>query len=409
MKKQFNLFIYTVLFLLTAGLVTSCNEEETIPDVPVEEQGYTVALQVIGSNDEAADYLVQTENLDEGIITAAGQGIEQTGWRYFTHVDNSVFSIGYYADNNCIGYQLNEEGELEEYGRFVFEKTLDCMAPADENTLLAMEVPRSGENKRVLHVIDVESVSVERKVETDIYKPEGDTLVKWPTGMVVSGDKLFVSFYPLSPSGNFSTPSVDSAQVAVFSYPELEFEKAIYDNRTSPVGVYGNATGLLEAGNGDLYTFSSSSLAAGFTKQTRPSGILRIKNGSTEFDPNYFLNIEEATNGGKIVYFSYAGNGKAVARIVTDDSALWGAFSPNNPICKLVIIDLNAATVTDVPDVPAHGAQYATPALVENGKVFMSITTATDAHIYEIDPITATAEKGAAIDGLEAKGIFNLN
>ncbi|MFW5821867.1 MAG: DUF4374 domain-containing protein [Tangfeifania sp.] len=227
--------------------------------------------------------------------------------------------------------------------------------------------------------------------------------------MVVSGDKLFVSFYPVSASGDFSTPSVDSAQVAVFSYPELEFEKAIYDNRTSPVGVYGNATGLLEAGNGDLYTFSSSSLAAGFTKQTRPSGILRIKSGSTEFDPNYFLNIEEATNGGKIVYFSYAGNGKAVARIVTDDSALWGAFSPNNPICKLVIIDLNAATVTDVPDVPAHGAQYATPALVENGKVYMSISTATDAHVYEIDPATATAEKGAAIDGLEAKGIFNLN
>ncbi|MFW5821866.1 MAG: DUF4374 domain-containing protein [Tangfeifania sp.] len=178
MKKQFNLFIYTILFLLTAGLVTSCTEEETIPEVPAEDQGYTVALQVIGSNDEAADYLVQTENLDEGTITAAGQGIEQTGWRYFAHVDQSVFSIGYYADNNAIGYRLNEEGELQEYGRFVFEKTLDCMAPAGENTLLAMEVPRSGEGKRVLHVIDVESVSVDRKVETDIYKPEGDTLAK---------------------------------------------------------------------------------------------------------------------------------------------------------------------------------------------------------------------------------------
>lgn len=283
------------------------------------------------------------------------------------------------------------------------------MAPADQNTLLAMEVPRSGDDKRVLHVIDVENVSVDRKVETDIYKPEGDTLVKWPTGMVVRDDRLFVSFYPVSPSGDFTTPSVDSAQVAIFSYPELEFQKAIYDNRTSPVGVYGNATGLLEADNGDLYTFSSSSLAAGFTKQTRPSGILRIKSGNTEFDPDYFLNIEEATNGGKIVHFSYAGNGKAIARIVTDDSTLWGAFSPDNPICELVIIDLEAATVTEVSDVPAHGAQYATPALVENGKVYMSISTPTDAHVYEIDPETATAQKGAVIEGLEAKGIYNLN
>lgn len=409
MKKQFNLFIYTVLFGLAAGAFSSCTEEDSLSDINKEDKPYAVALQVMGSDDEAADYLVQTGSLEDGVITSEGQGIEQTGWRYFTQVDQSVFSIGYYDDNNCIGYRMNDQGELEEYGRFVFEKTLDCMAPADQNTLLAMEVPRSGDSKRVLHVIDVENVSVDRKVETDIYKPEGDTLVKWPTGMVVRDDRLFVSFYPVSPSGDFTTPSVDSAQVAIFSYPELEFQKAIYDNRTSPVGVYGNATGLLEADNGDLYTFSSSSLAAGFTKQTRPSGILRIKSGNTEFDPDYFLNIEEATNGGKIVHFSYAGNGKAIARIVTDDSTLWGAFSPDNPICELVIIDLEAATVTEVSDVPAHGAQYATPALVENGKVYMSISTPTDAHVYEIDPETATAQKGAAIEGLEAKGIYNLN
>lgn len=409
MKKYVNHLVNLTLILLAAGFMNSCTEEDIKQELPPENEFYTVALQVLGSNDEAADYLVQTETLSEGTITSEGQGIEQTGWRYFAHVDNSVFSIGYFADNNCIGYRLNDNGELTEYGRFVFEKTLDCMAPADDNTLLAFEVPRSGVNKRVLHVIDVESVSLDRKVETDIYKPEGDTLPKWPTGMVVKNDKLFVSFYPVSPSGDFSTPNVDTAQVAVFSYPELEFQKVINDTRTSPVGVYGNATGILEADNGDLYSFSSSSLAGGFTKQTKPSGILRIKNGTTEFDPDYFLNIEEVTNGGKIVYFSYAGNGKAVARIVTDDSALWGAFSPNNPICKLVIIDLNAATVTDVNDVPLHGAQYATPALVENGKVYMSITTATDAHIYEIDPETASAVQGAVIDGLEAKGIFNLN
>jgi hypothetical protein len=409
MKKYFNYLIRSVLFLSITGLVFSCSEDEVNPDLPSDQEAYTVALQVLGSNDEAADYLVQTETLSEGTITSEGQGLEQTGWRYFAQVDKSVFSIGYFDDNNCIGYQMDENGDLLEYGRFVFEKTLDCMAPADNNTLLAFEVPRTGITQRVLHVIDAENVSLDRKVETDIYKPEGDTLPKWPTGMVVKGDKLFVSFYPVSPSGDFSTPSVDTTQVAVFSYPELEFEQVISDTRTSPIGVYGNATGLLEAENGDLYTYSSSSLAGGFTKQTKPSGILRIKNGTTAFDPDYFLNIEEATGGGKIVYFSYAGSGKAVARIVTDDSVLWGAFSPNNPICELVIIDLNAATVTEVTDVPLHGAQYATPALVENGKVYMSITTATDAHIYEIDPETATAVKGAEIDGLEAKGIFNLN
>ncbi len=394
--------------LVTVSLLSSCSKDDEGAQAP-DQKEYTLALQVLGSNDEAADYLVQADHLTEGIITSQGQGIEQTGWRYFAQVNQSVFSVGYYADNNAIAYQLNHEGDLVEYGRFVFEKTLDILAPADNNTLLAMEVPRAGDNKRILHVIDVDNVSIQQKIETDIYKPEGDTLVKWPTAMVVRDDKLFVSFYPLSPAGDFSTPSVDTAQVAVFSYPALEFEKVMNDTRTSPIGIYGNANGIIPTENGDLYTFSSSSLAGGFTKQTRPSGVLRIKDGATEFDPDYFLNIEEATEGGKIVYFAPAGNGKAIARVVVDDSAMWGAFSVRNPICKLVIIDLESATVADVSGVPLHGGQYATPSLVENGKVYLNITTATDAHIYEIDPETATGVKGAAIEGLEAKGIFNLN
>lgn len=409
MKSSFKLLSQTFIILMITSFFISCSQDEIEQEVPSAEEKYTVAIQVMGSNDEAADYLVQTEELTEGTITSEGQGIEQTGWRYFTHVNNTLFSIGYYADNNAIAYRLNNEGELVEHGRFVFEKTLDCLAPADNNTLLAMEVPRAGVNNRVLHVIDVDNVSIKRKVETEIYKPAGDTLVKWPTGMVVKGDKLFVSFYPLSPSGNFTTPNVDTAQVAVFSYPEIVFQKVLSDTRTSPIGIYGNATGIIESDNGDLYTFSSSSLAAGFTKQTRPSGILRIKNGETEFDPTYFLNIEEATAGGKIVYFAPVGNGKAVARIAVDNSTLWGVFRVSNPICKLVIIDLEAATVTDVSGVPLHGGQYATPSLVENGKVYLNITTATDAHIYEIDPETATSVKGAEVEGLEAKGIFNLN
>lgn len=409
MNTKLKINTLSLIALLFIGLLfSSCTKEDDSTNPPAAKK-YALALQVIGSNDEAADYLVQTDHLNQGVITSTGQGIEQTGWRYFAQVNQSVFSVGYYADNNAIGYKLNQNGELVEYGRFVFEKTLDIMAPAGENTLLAMEVPRAGDNKRVLHVIDVDNVAIQQKMETDIYKPEGDTLVKWPTAMVVRGDKLFISFYPLSPAGDFSTPNVDTAQVAVFSYPELQFEKVMNDTRTSPIGIYGNSNGIIQSANGDLYSFSSSSLAGGFTKQTKPSGVLRIKAGETEFDPAYFLNIEEATDGGKIVHLAPAGNGKALARIVVDDSAMWGAFSVRNPICKLVVIDLEAATVTDVAGVPLHGGQYATPSLIEDGKVYMNITTATDAHIYEIDPETATAVKGAVIEGLEAKGIFKVN
>ena len=76
-----------------------------------------------------------------------------------------------------------------------------------------------------------------------------------------------------------------------------------------------------------FYSFSTSALSAGFTAATKPSGILRIKNGATEFDKDYFFDVENAPNGGKLFWMDYLGNGKAIARIILDDTVgSWGVF-----------------------------------------------------------------------------------
>jgi hypothetical protein len=76
---------------------------------------------------------------------------------------------------------------------------------------------------------------------------------------------------------------------------------------------------------------------------------------------------------------------------------------------KLVVIDLVSQTVTDVQAAPEHSGQYAAKALVENGKVFMSLTSSSagESRIYQVDPQTATASKGAKIEGLEVPAIFH--
>ena len=387
---------------------TACDpQKEVINPLPGEK--YIVGVQSQGASEDFSDYLLAEDDLMSGEINPEGKGIEQTGWRYMTAAGNTVFSIGYYADNNAIGYRLNQQGELVEAGRFVFETTLDVLNPVDENTLLALEVPRKGFADRVFHKIDVNAIAIQEKVATRIYENKADSLVAWPTALVVRDNKLFVPFYTLHARGDFSTPSTDTAYVAVYNFPEMTFDKYIKDTRIGPLGIYGNANGLIETESGDLYGYSAASFASGFTTQQRHSGIVRIKAGATEFDPNYLFDFEEATGGNKLNFFAYVGNGKAVGRMVVDDSQLWGAFNVVNPICKLVIIDLEAQAVTEVSDVPLHGGQYATPPLVENGKVYMNISTATDAHIYEIDPATATAKKGAAVKAVEAKGIFRVN
>lgn len=396
--------IYTLLAISVIGF-TSCSEDVETP--AQQDFGYTLAFTAQGSANESTDYLLTTESLMEGEISAVATGIEQTGWRYMAHQNNTVFSIGYYDDNNAIGYGLDENGNVVEKGRFVFQNTLDMVGRGDDNTMLAMEVPRIGFADRIFHVVDVNNIGLRSTVSTPIWENRADSLVAWPTALMVRDDKLFVPFYPLHARGDFTTPSTDTAYVAVYSYPDLSFEKYIKDTRTGPLGVYGCFNGMIQAENGDLYTYSSSSLACGFTQQTKPSGLLRIRDGETEFDDSYFFDFEAAT-GGKINFIEYTGNGKLLANVVVDDSGLWGAYVTGNEISKLMVLDLEAQTATDVANVPLHGGFYGDPWMVEDGKVYMSINTAQDSYIYEIDPSTATGTRGAKVLGKELKGIYNL-
>lgn len=399
--------ILAILASIFAVSIISCDVTNTNTD---EEKfrHFTVAFTAQGSENESTDYLFNVESLMDEAISAEGIGIEQTGWRYMAGHHKTMFSIGYFDDNNAIAYELDEEGNLKEKGRFVFENTLDLVGSADNETMLALEVPRVDFADRVLHKVDVNSVSIQEKVNMNIWENREDSLVAWPTALNVRDDKLYIPFYKIHARGDFSTPQTDSAYVAVYSWPDIEFEKYITDDRMGPIGIYGSFNGMISDENENLYGYSSASYASGFTTQSKSSGILRINNGETEFDDDYFFDIEQAT-GGKINFFEYVGEGKAVANIVMDDSALWGAFVSDSEIHKLVILDLENQTSTDVSGVPLHGGFYGSPWLVEDGKVYMSITTTSDAHVYEIDVVTATGNQGAEIQGKELKGIYNLN
>lgn len=399
-----------LISLLVFGLATACDSVTDSGDNEEEQDtsNYTIAFTAQGSEDESTDYILNTETLMEGSLSAEGAGIEQTGWRYMVGHQNSVFSVGYYDDNNAIAYELNEDGNIVEIGRFVFENTLDLFGSVDDETLLAMEVPRVDFADRVLHKIDANSVSIQEKTGLRIWESREDSLVAWPTALKVRDDKLFIPFYKIHARGDFTTPQTDTSYVAVYSYPDLQFEKYITDTRMGPIGVYGLFNGMVEDENNDFYGYSSASYANGFTTQSKPSGILRINNGEIEFDESYFFNVEQAA-GGKINFLQYVGNGKALANIVIDDSALWGSYSAGNEIHKLVVLDLQAQTATDVSGVPLHGGFYGSPWYVDGSDVYMSVTTADDAYVYRIDVETATGIQGAEVLGKELKGIYNLN
>ncbi|MEM9981546.1 MAG: DUF4374 domain-containing protein [Bacteroidota bacterium] len=406
--------VYALAIILLGFSACDDNDESTLPtpdDTGELSTGITMSLKTTGGDE--TEFIVNEEDIMSGEISAEGQGIEQTGWRFYYPVGNTLFASGYSDDNQCAGYADNGEGVIEKKGEFIFENALEMFGHSEDNqTLLAMEIPRAGFANRRLHFIDVNTVSVTKIVGTRIFEDQENGVIAWPSALMVSGDKLFIPFHKLDAEGQFSTVAPNTAYVAVYSYPNVGEvpEKIIEDDRTSNIGVNGTTSGMIKTETGDVYSFSCGASMAGFAPAaTKPSGILRINAGETEFDEDYFFNVEEAPEGGKLFWFDYVGEGKAIARILKDDTGEpWSAFGREVFNQKLVIIDLVNQTITDVENVPEHAKRYSSPVLVEEGKVYVSIETANEAYVYQVDVANATATKGAKINGKTIKGFYKL-
>ncbi|WP_159522198.1 DUF4374 domain-containing protein [Sunxiuqinia indica] len=395
------------LLLGTMG-ITSCTEDNTVVDEPEEEEatGYVIALRA-SDGDASADYLLTHDDLMSGVISADGQGEEQSGWSYFTSAGDNYFSVGYTL-NEVISYQI-QDGNLIFDDKLLFDR-LDMLYPVDDNHIVGIGAPWGGGSYDCqIQLIDVNNVAISRNISHPIYESydeEGVQLNAWPTAAYVAGDQLYVSSYSLY-GDTWETPNTDSAIVSVFSYPEFEYQGYFSDDRTGPVGYYASQPAILENENGDHYTLSSSSLAAGFTQTTKPSGILKINQGEQAFDSNYFFNIEE--HGYKVLSGVYVGNNKAVVKVVSLENdaidASWAAFG-NELVMETAVIDLEAQTFELVESIPVHRGQYMTPYYVENDLVYLVVGTESEWYIYQVNPETVTAERGAQIEGIDVQGIF---
>jgi len=391
-------------FAATMLTISSCNKKGN-PE-PSGPTGYLIGYRTAGTT--TADYLLNTASLDSGVISATGKGLELSGWNYYGKSGSTYFAIDY-TNNICKGFKV-ENGNIVEKGEFAFER-MDCMTEVDENNMLAIGAPWGGGSFDCkIQLVNSTDISIQQSATTPIYVSydnNGTQLNAWPTHSYIENGKLFIAFYPLN-GATWETPNTDTAYISVYSYPGLQYQHTFKDTRTGPIGYYGGSPAMIEDEAGNHYSFSTSSKAAGFTQKTTPSGILKINKGQEQFDANYFFDVE--SYGYRVLTGAYAGNGKVVARVVSttvDNSAPdWAAFEVTAPVCNIAVLDLNTKSFTLVSSIPLHGGQYQTPFHVENGKVYTSINNGSEAYIYAVDPNTASATKGARIEGSELQSFF---
>ena len=106
------------------------------------------------------------------------------------------------------------------------------------------------------------------------------------------------------------------------------------------------------AESGDVYVFSPSyakSMADERQQTTLPAGVVRIKAGTEEFDPNYYVNIEALTNGISFLRTWYIGGSKFL--MLMYDMPL--APATTMTASRLAIFDVESASLTYVEGLPS--------------------------------------------------------
>ncbi len=164
------------------------------------------------------------------------------------------------------------------------------------------------------------------------------------------------------------------------------------------------------AESGDVYVFSPSyakTMADERQQTTLPAGVVRIKAGTEEFDPNYYVNIEALTNGISFLRTWYIGGSKFL--MLMYDMPL--APATTMTASRLAIFDVESASLTYVEGLPSAEriSGFGTAPYSEDGKCYIAVTLTDDyPAVYAIDAATAVATKGLTVEATQIGGIGRM-
>lgn len=405
--KIYKSILFSILTVTGLFLTTGCEVESyAIEEVPFSP--YVVSLGITSSG-TTTYYVVMADDLMEGTINAVGKGIEQNGFHDYEQGNQTIFCVGGLGVTSAKAVTRNAAGYLQETGDFVFDNSLRAFTQITSNTMLGVEIPDNAESGDLItfYSVDIPSASITEKQTTSILPI---SVLEWPsiTGLAYSEGKVYMTYFGMNPK-DFETPYTDTTYVAVYDYPEMTLNTLIKDTRTGPAGSWYAHNGIFQVENGDLYIMSNSSQANGYSQSTKNAGFLRIPKGTTAFD-EYHFDFEARSGGLKPAHIQYIGNGLVFAEVSTVENQT-SADRWTDRDLKCCIIDLNNQTITDIPEIPVHngnGGRRFT-AMVDKGYVYFPVTTSEGIFIYQIDPQTATAVRGAKISTTFVGGLFKLD
>lgn len=403
MKNQ---FLYNAWFIiLIMGLFTACSEDDdnnSAPDVPVGpiETGFAIST-VSGAWPDLTTYIQWKEDLDVDAIDLS-EAIELTGSASTFSYGGAVFATPFGAPANLVKYTIGSNSIPQEEQRIVVPGANTFSTIYFQSETVAYGTVAGGISKLI--VFDPSTMRITDEVSlTAVTSKFSEATRTYYLEMIERDNKLFMGVHY---EVNFS-PLNDSAYVAVIDLASNQVEKVLSDGRTGMVfGGQATKSGMVIDENGDIYVQALGTTNAG---GSAPSGILRIKNGETDFDPDYFFDMEAEV--GNICYgLIQTSSGRAFTSNVQDETDFW-EFATGEPQFKYVEVDLiNRQSLGDVPGLPTtYGSRRMILREMEDQNLVFTTATNEENAAYLLDASTNSADKLFTSTGGYITGLENLD
>lgn len=452
-------FIYSLLVVSVMALV-ACDENNNsnTPPINTAEGAYVIASSVTASGNTSY-VLLTSDKLDDGSVSAVNNGLVNDGATYWVFYRNKyLYGLTYNQGNagTTRSYIMGDNGveaRAAEYAvrRFttygIYDKYIMTTSTGDGPSEYADVNGYIPQSFLVSWLDVVGETYITNDTRQEIYNAEnflGNGEYVTLAGLLESNGKLWSVAVPMglsqygvkdgngrwvregyadlikteaggSGSGAYEkdelqwTQYPDECWVAIFDDETLSSKKLIRTDKISYACGRNKSQyyqTIWAADNGDIYVFSPSyakTMSDVRQKTTLDAGVVRIKAGTQEFDPNYYYNIESQTDGKSFLRCWHIADDYFLM-LMYDRPLTESGFTAN----QLAVFKGETGQLTYVDGMPETEkiSSFGNAVYNENGKVYVTVTT-TDGYpsIYVIDPTTATASKGVTVEATQINGV----
>lgn len=426
MYINYQTFRKGLMLSLLAGITAfiSCKKDKNEPEnSPVAEKEFLIDAK--GTDKSFALYV---SNLESGEVSISSnfEELPETGY-FWSFGQNTAVGLAYKGQTPGIGVSYKRNGDkLEKITDFQVPSRFTTYGFFDKyfvvnvggQTLAGQQINGKDRNDGatfIFHNVSDYKVATQTTIGTlEITKDLGknNKEIASFSGILDRGNGEFLSSMIYS-ERNQPRPGSGSTTAAITKLDSIwvaAFDKNMNLKRIYKSDKLGYSSGrfrsqyisqLGKADNGDVYVFSGH-----FEKNsTKPAGALLIKKDATDFDKDYFFNIDALSGGYPFRSVFHITGAKFLIEFYNDKN-----IETNSPAAKYAIVDAAAKTltwVTGLPDPANITNTVGVIAMGYKGKCYLPVAEKNnDAAIYVIDPTTAQAKKGLVVKG--AQGIRGI-